>query len=72
MAQLALSWGMHRGIVVIPKSEREDRDLENIQAQHVRLADDDFQANNAYDRKTRFNNLSDIWGVQLHTGLYSV
>ncbi|KAJ9481535.1 hypothetical protein VN97_g11942 [Penicillium thymicola] len=54
---------MHRGIVVIPKSEHEDRALENLQAQHVRFADDDFQAINAYDRKTRFNNSSDIWGI---------
>lgn len=72
VAQLALSWGMHRGIVVIPKSEHEDRVLVNLQAQHVRLADDDFQAINAYDRKTRFNNPSDIWGVQLYTGLDGV
>ncbi|CAI7600946.1 unnamed protein product [Penicillium viridicatum] len=72
VAQLALSWGMHRGVVVIPKSEHEDRVLENLQAQHVRLADDNFQAINAYDRKTRFNNPSDIWGVQLYTGLDGV
>lgn len=72
VAQLAPSWGMHRGIVVIPKSEHEDRVLENLQAQHVRLADDDFQAINAYDRKTRFNNPSGIWGVQLYTGLDGV
>ncbi|OQE40996.1 hypothetical protein PENCOP_c005G05905 [Penicillium coprophilum] len=72
VAQLSLSWNMHRGVVVIPKSEHKDRVFENLQAQFVRLSDDDVQAINAYDQKARFNNPIDTWGVQLYGGLDGV
>lgn len=72
VAQLVLAWSMHRGVVVIPKSEHEERVLENWEAQRVILSDDEVVSITAYDKKTRFNNPSTEWGTKLYTGLDGV
>jgi amidase len=69
VAQLVLAWGMHRGVVVIPKSEHVARVSENLQAQHVRLTAEEIQIIDARDEKHRFNNPSQEWGVELYSGL---
>jgi len=69
VAQLVLAWGMHRGVVVIPKSVHEDRVAENFQAQNVRLTEDEMNIIDNYDQKLRFNNPSEEWGVKLFSGL---
>ncbi|KAE8373710.1 putative dihydrodiol dehydrogenase [Aspergillus bertholletiae] len=72
VAQLALAWGMHRGVVVIPKSEHTDRVAENFEAQYVQLTADDMKTLNGVDEKARFNNPSEEWDVQLYSGLDGV
>lgn len=69
VAQLVLAWGMHRGVIVIPKSEHVARVSENLQAQHVRLTAEEMQVIDARDEKHRFNNPSQEWGVELYSGL---
>lgn len=72
VAQLVLAWSMHRGVIVIPKSEHEERVLENWEAQRVVLTDEEVASITAYDKQTRFNNPSGEWGTELYTGLDSV
>jgi amidase len=69
VAQLVLAWSMHRGVIVIPKSDHEERVAENWEAQRVVLTDDEVASITAYDKKLRFNNPSTEWGTELYTGL---
>ncbi|KAJ5725345.1 dihydrodiol dehydrogenase [Penicillium malachiteum] len=69
VAQLALAWNMHRGVIVIPKSEHIERVAENFVAQSVSLSAADMEFLNSLDQKSRFNNPSKEWDVQLYSGL---
>jgi diketogulonate reductase-like aldo/keto reductase len=69
VAQLVLAWSMHRGVIVIPKSEHEERVVENLEAQRVVLTEDEVASITKYDKQTRFNNPSTEWGTELYTGL---
>ncbi|PYI28100.1 putative dihydrodiol dehydrogenase [Aspergillus indologenus CBS 114.80] len=69
VAQLALAWNMHRGVVVIPKSEHVARVAENFHAQSVHLTREDMVNLQRIDEKQRFNNPSTEWGVHLYSGL---
>ncbi|KAJ5722261.1 dihydrodiol dehydrogenase [Penicillium malachiteum] len=74
VAQLALAWNMHRGVIVIPKSDHGERVLENFEAQSVVLSDEEMKAIDSNDRKMRFNNPTDEWGSgkTLYAGLDGV
>ncbi|RAQ54169.1 hypothetical protein AFGD_005406 [Aspergillus flavus] len=72
VAQLALAWNMHRGVIVIPKSEHTERVVENFHAQSVHLTAEDMEFLNGLDRKARFNNPSDDWNFPLYSGLDGV
>ena len=69
VAQLVLAWGMHRGVVVIPKSDHTDRVAENFEAQSVHLTAEDIKTFDRMDEKLRFNDPSQQWGVHLYSGL---
>ncbi|PYH99212.1 putative dihydrodiol dehydrogenase [Aspergillus ellipticus CBS 707.79] len=72
VAQLALAWNMHRGVIVIPKSEHTERVAENFHAQSVSLTAEDIEFLNSLDRKSRFNNPSKEWDVQLYSEMDGV
>ncbi|KAJ5219926.1 dihydrodiol dehydrogenase [Penicillium chermesinum] len=74
VAQLVLAWNMHRGVIVIPKSDHGERVLENFQAQSIVLTEEEVQAISSNDRKTRFSNPTDMWGTgtTLYAGLDGV
>ena len=42
--QVALAWGIKRGISVLPKAVSENHIKENLQALNVKLDDDDMKA----------------------------
>ncbi|EPS31658.1 hypothetical protein PDE_06615 [Penicillium oxalicum 114-2] len=69
VAQLVLACSMHRGVIVIPKSEHEERVVKNWEAQRVVLTDEEVASITAYDKQARFNNPSTEWGTELETGL---
>ena len=74
-AQVALAWGMSRGlsqdIGVIPKSQHADRIVENFESKYCALDDEDLEVFDAIGAKYkhRFNNPSESWRVPLFTGL---
>jgi len=70
-AQVALAWGMSRGISVIPKSAHADRIAENFGTLECDLEYDDFVAIAELGKNNlkRFNNPSDGWGVKLFENL---
>ncbi len=69
--QVALSWGMHRGTSVIPKSQHADRIEENYGAMGCELqeADNDAIEKIGVKYSKRFNNPGKSWGVPLYEGL---
>lgn len=67
-AQVALRWGIGRGVSVIPKSAHKERIEENWEALGCDLKEDDYEALEALPVK-RFNNPGDGWGVPLYGGL---
>jgi len=70
-AQVALAWGMSRGVSVIPKSSHIDRIAENLGSQDCALSLVDLKAIRAIEDTwvKRFNNPSRGWGVDLFEGL---
>lgn len=52
--QVLISWALHRGTSVIPKSVNPGRILENLGAEDVALTPDDMRAIAALDRNARF------------------
>lgn len=67
-AQVALSWGISRGVAVIPKSQHADRIKENFENTQCELEAEDFETLKSLPVK-RFNNPSKGWGVHLFKGL---
>lgn len=53
-AQVLISWSIHRGVSVIPKSVNPGRIKENLAAGETALEDADMQRINALDRKRRY------------------
>ena len=53
-AQVLISWHVHRGTAVIPKSIQPQRLKENLDASKVELDDDDMKAIQGLDRHYRF------------------
>jgi len=62
-AQVLLSWAIHRGTAVIPKSVNPERIEQNLAAAEVSLTDEDMQAIAALDRHRRYVDGS-IWVVE--------
>jgi diketogulonate reductase-like aldo/keto reductase len=66
-AQILLSWGIHRGCSVIPKSVTPSRIVSNLQA--VKLDTKDFQALEelvATKTAKRLVDPSSLWGVDIY------
>lgn len=59
-AQILISWALHRGISVIPKSVNPGRIVQNFQSQSINLSDDDMKRIAKLDRGYRFIN-GQIW-----------
>lgn len=55
IAQVALRWGVQRGIVVIPKTSKVERLKENFQLFDFELDEADMDAIRKLDRGTRYN-----------------
>src|SRR5699024_707690 len=53
-AQIAISWGIHRGTAVIPKSVKKLRILENFEATRIQQGTDDSRQINALERTYRY------------------
>jgi len=72
-AQVLISWALHRGISVIPKSVNPGRILQNLQASQLILSDQDMKAIGKLERDYRYVNgkfwvlkggpysLEDVW-----------
>jgi alcohol dehydrogenase (NADP+) len=73
-AQVALKWGMGRGVSVIPKSSHKEWISENLAAGECVLGHGDLTRLRFVGRKWlgRFNNPSKGWGVGLFEGLDGV
>lgn len=54
-AQIVLRWGLQKGLVVIPKSDREARIIENQQLFGWELADEDIEIIDALDEGQKAN-----------------
>lgn len=74
-AQVLISWAIHRGTIVIPKSVNPQRLKQNYQAGHLSLCDSDMEKLASLDRQARFitgehwcrhpgspYTLTDVWG----------
>ena len=70
-AQVALAWGMSRGIAVIPKSSHESYIRENYGSLECQLTELDMEEIEGIEKVwvKRFNNPSEGWGVPLFKGL---
>jgi diketogulonate reductase-like aldo/keto reductase len=70
-AQVALSWGVGRGVSVIPKSKHEKWIKENYDSLNCELGVVDLVELKKVGAEylTRFNNPSKGWGVKLFEGL---
>ncbi|OAP64309.1 hypothetical protein AYL99_00281 [Fonsecaea erecta] len=68
-AQAILAWGRQRGTVVIPKSVHRDRIEENLGSLKVSFTEKEMLKIAEQDKRSRFNNPSKSWGVELFEGL---
>jgi alcohol dehydrogenase (NADP+) len=62
-AQILISWQIHRGNSVIPKSTNETRIIENLMAQNIQLTSEDMQAINSLDKNYRYVDAS-FWAME--------
>lgn len=62
-AQILISWAIHRGTGVIPKSVNPSRIKENLAAAEVSLTDEDMGAIASLDKHRRYLN-GDFWAVE--------
>lgn len=69
ITQAILAWGRQRGTVVIPKSVHKKYIKENLASLKVNFTKEEMSAIQEQDRRTRFNNPSKSWGVELFEGL---
>ncbi|KIW31029.1 uncharacterized protein PV07_02713 [Cladophialophora immunda] len=68
-AQAILAWGRQRGTIVIPKSVHQDRIEENLGSLKISFTDEEMLKIAEQDKRSRFNNPSKSWGVELFEGL---
>ncbi|CUS12051.1 unnamed protein product [Tuber aestivum] len=59
-AQVLLRWSTQRGLAVIPKSNSQDRLLENLDVNSFNLEESEIQDISGLDRNLRFNNPIDV------------
>lgn len=69
VAQAILGWGIQRGTIVIPKSVHEKYIFENLASVNVTFSKAELREIAAQDKRSRFNNPSKDWGVDLFEGL---
>lgn len=69
VAQAILAWGRQRGTSVIPKSVHKKRIAENLASLNISFTPEELSQISEQDRRTRFNNPSKGWGVELFEGL---
>lgn len=62
-AQILLRWLLQRGLIAIPKSIQPERILENSQIFDFTLSDEEMTQINQLDRKQRFVDPIDWWGI---------
>lgn len=67
-AQVALAWGIARGVSVIPKSKTPSRIKANFEGD-FKLDPEDVEKIDALDRKLRFNDPSKSFGWEFYTDL---
>lgn len=59
-AQVLLRWSTQRGLAVIPKSNAQERLLQNLDVTSWDMEKEDLEKISALDRNVRFNNPSDV------------
>lgn len=59
-AQVLLRWSTQRGLAVIPKSNAQERLLQNLDVTSWNLEKADLESISALDRNLRFNNPTDV------------
>lgn len=69
VAQAVLAWNVARGAIVIPKSVHRKRIEENFGALKVEFSSEELREVAKEDRRVRFNNPGNDWGVSLFEGL---
>ena len=62
-AQLLISWALHRGTAVIPKSVNPGRLKQNLDARDVRLTPEDMDAINSLDQHRRYID-GTFWAIE--------
>ncbi|KAL6543540.1 NADP-dependent D-sorbitol-6-phosphate dehydrogenase [Orobanche hederae] len=65
VAQIALRWGIQRNMVVIPKTSKQDRLIENFQVFDFELSNEDMELLKTMERKYRTNQPAKFWGIDL-------
>lgn len=66
-AQVLLRWSTQRGLAVIPKSNAQERLLQNLDVTSWDLEKEDIETISALDRNVRFNNPSDVSVLPHHS-----
>lgn len=59
-AQVLLRWSTQRGLAVIPKSNAQERLLQNLDVTSWNIEEEDIKKISALDRNLRFNNPTDV------------
>ncbi|KAK1296838.1 NADP-dependent D-sorbitol-6-phosphate dehydrogenase [Acorus calamus] len=62
-AQIILRWGIQRNTVIIPKTSKPERFLENFQVFEFELSQEDMDLIKGIDRKHRTNQPAKFWGI---------
>lgn len=62
-AQVLLRWATQRGLAVIPKSNNQERLLQNLEVTSFDIEKEDLDAISALDKHLRFNNPTDYLGT---------
>ena len=65
-AQILLSWAVNtRNVAIIPKTNNDNRLLENLQCININLEEDDVHIIDNFDRGLRFNDNTLTWGISI-------
>jgi diketogulonate reductase-like aldo/keto reductase len=65
-AQVLLRWATQRGLAVIPKSNNQERLLQNLDVTSFDLEEKEIESISALDRGLRFNNPFDVSFLSMH------
>lgn len=63
-AQILLRWATQRGLAVIPKSNHQERLLQNLEVTNFDLEQSEIDSISGLDRNLRFNNPTDVSDAQ--------